>query len=91
MFLVIAQSASIDSSISDSIKQSSKLAITKVIENSNGTTELAVTADMEQGEKIVLTYGGKMVILLLRFVAFLYRKPTCLRTPILYKSGLLEL
>ena len=47
----LAPSASIDSGISENIKQSSKLTMTKVIENSNCRTELAVTANMEQGKK----------------------------------------
>ena len=67
----LAHSASIGSGISDSIQQSSRLTMTKVIENSNGRTELAVTADKEQGEKIVMIYGSKMFILVLRLVIFL--------------------
>ena len=48
---ILAHSVSIDSGISDTIQQSSRLTMTKVIENSNGRTELAVIADKKQGEK----------------------------------------
>ena len=48
---VLAHFISVDSVISESIRQFSKLTMTKVIENSNGRTELAVTADQEQGKK----------------------------------------
>lgn len=44
-------STSVDSSISKNIKNSSKLKMTKVIENSNGRAELAITADKEQEKK----------------------------------------
>ena len=60
--------------------------------NSNGRTELAVTADQEQGKIIVLIYGRTTVILVLRLVTFLQKRVTCLRTPFfLYKSGLFKL
>ena len=45
--------------------------MTKVIEDSNDRTELAVTTDKEQAKKIVLIYGRNMVTLVLRLVTFL--------------------
>ena len=57
--------------------------MTKVIEDSNDRTELAVTTDKEQAKKIVLIYGRNMVTLVLRLVTFLQKRPTCLRTTFL--------
>ena len=46
-----AQSASVDSGVSDSIRNASKLTMTKVIENNNGKAQMSITADRDQEEK----------------------------------------
>lgn len=60
LFFVIAQSASIDSGISESIEQFSKLVVANEVENSNYITEVAVNACVENGKKIVLDYGEQL-------------------------------
>lgn len=51
IFSVLVNSASIDSGISSSIENSSKLSMTKVIENVSTRTELAISAEKESGKK----------------------------------------
>ena len=57
VYFCLASSVSIDSGISKRIQQSSKLTMTKVIENGNGRTELAISAMKEEEKKTVLIYG----------------------------------
>lgn len=57
---------SIDSSISNAVGESSKLSMTKVLEN--GKTEIAISAEKEPGKKTALIYGRIMVISVSKFV-----------------------
>ena len=48
-----APSTSIDSGISDSIRNASKLTMTNVIENNNGKAQMSITADRDQGKRSI--------------------------------------
>ena len=69
-----APSTSIDSGISDSIRNASKLTMTKVIENDNGKAQMSITADREQEKEVSQTYGKTTAILALRSVVFQLKK-----------------
>ena len=63
--------ASIDSSISENIKNSSKMTMTKVIEDSRGRSEIEVSVDKDQEIKKAKLCGQTMVISVFRPAIFL--------------------
>ena len=46
-------STSVESGISDSIRNASKLTMTKVIENNNGKAQMSITADRDQEKRSI--------------------------------------
>ena len=62
---------SIASSISENIKNSSKMTLTKVIEDSRGRSEIEVSIDKDQEKKKANLCGQTMVIWLFRSAIFL--------------------
>ena len=78
MFHIAAPSvASIDSGISNAVRESSKLSMTKVLEN--GKTKIAISAEKEPGKKTVPICRRIMVISVRNFVISPYRKQICLK------------
>ena len=80
IFCLASSVSPIDSGISQSIQQSSKLTMTKVLEK-NGRTEMTVSTEKEQGKRNSTDLWEKMGFLARKFVTSLYRKHICLKRP----------
>lgn len=70
IFCLASSVSPIDSGISQSIQQSSKLTMTKVLEK-NGRTEMTVSTEKEQGKRNSTDLWKKMVFLARKFVTSL--------------------
>ena len=76
-FVCVAPVSAIDSGISNAVQQSSKLSMTKVLQN--GRMETAILLKGNRGKRIALIYGGKMVFSVRKSVISLLKKQIFLK------------